>query len=128
MHILRRSERIVNIFRIAPMFAALQVLTVIFVAASLAFSLSHALEFPGKMRLSREQYFAVQTIYYPGFTIGGGAEPIGLLLTFLLVLLTPAGSAVFWLKASAFGAFLAMHTTYWFLTHPVTISGSRNSN
>jgi hypothetical protein len=61
--------------------------------------------------LSKEQYFAAQTIYYPGFTIGGGAEPIGLLLTFLLVLLTPAGSAVFWLTASAFGAFLAMHTT-----------------
>src|SRR5205809_327776 len=34
-------------------------------------SLAHALEYPGKRRLDRETYLKAQTIYYPGFTIGG---------------------------------------------------------
>jgi hypothetical protein len=40
----------------------------------MALSLAHALEVPGKLRLNKEQYLAVQTIYYPGFTLGGIAE------------------------------------------------------
>jgi len=42
-----------------------QVVTMLLVAA-----LTHVLEFPGKMRLDQQTYVAVQTIYYPGFTIG----------------------------------------------------------
>jgi hypothetical protein len=30
------------------------------------------LSLPGKLRLDKETYCAVQTIYYPGFTVGGG--------------------------------------------------------
>jgi hypothetical protein len=101
------------------MFAALQILTVIVVAVAMALVLAHALELPGKMRLSKEQYLAVQPIYYPGFTIGGSAEPIGLMLMLVLLVLTPAGSATFWLTAGAFAALLAMHATYWLMTHPV---------
>jgi uncharacterized membrane protein YqjE len=73
------------------------------------------------MRLSKEQYLAIQQIYYPGFTIGGVAEPIGLLMLMilLLVFLTPAGSLAFWLKMTAFVALLALHACYWLLTHPV---------
>jgi hypothetical protein len=40
-------------------------------------SLAHALEFPGKKRLDEKQYKAVQTIYYPGFTIGGMVGEFG---------------------------------------------------
>jgi hypothetical protein len=40
-------------------------------AVTMALSLAHALELPGKLRLGKEQYLAVQPIYYPGFTIGG---------------------------------------------------------
>ena len=101
------------------MFLALQVLTVILVAVAMALALAHALELPGKMRLPQEQYLAVQAIYYPGFTIGGAAEPIALLLTLILLVLTPAGSGVFWLTLGAFVSLLAMHATYWLLTHPV---------
>lgn len=29
-------------------------------------ALAHAMEYPGKMRLSRDAYLTVQPIYYPG--------------------------------------------------------------
>ncbi len=100
------------------MFMALQVLTVVVVAVAMALTLAHALELPGKLRLPKEQYFAVQRIYYPGFTIGGAAEPLGLLLLLVLVALTPRGTA-FWLSFGAFVALLAAHAVYWLFTHPV---------
>ena len=85
----------------------------------MALALAHALELPGKLRLSKEQYLSVQPIYHPGFTIGGMAEPVGLFLTLLLVLLTPYGSTESWLVIGAFVALLTMHAVYWLLTHPV---------
>jgi hypothetical protein len=97
----------------------LKVVTVIFVAMAMALAFAHALELPGKMRLSKEQYLSVQVIYYPGFTIGGITEPIGLLMTLILLLSTPLGGTAFWLTAGAFLALLAMHAAYWLLTHPV---------
>jgi hypothetical protein len=101
------------------MLLALEVLTVTLVAVAMALALAHALELPGKMRLSKDQYLAVQPIYYPGFTIGGGAEPLGLLLTLVLLFLTPAGSTAFWLTAGAAASLAAMHAVYWLFTHPV---------
>lgn len=101
------------------MFLALQVATVVLVAVAMALTLAHALELPGKMRLSKEHYLAVQPIYYPGFTIGATAEPLGLLLTLVLLFLIPTGSAMFWLTAAAFVLLVAMHATYWLVTHPV---------
>jgi hypothetical protein len=59
------------------MFCVLQVLTVILVAVAIALALAHALELPGKMRLSKDAYYAMQPIYYPGFTIGGGIGEAG---------------------------------------------------
>jgi hypothetical protein len=101
------------------MFTALQVLTVMVVAVAMALVLAHALELPGKMRLSKEHYLIVQPIYYPGFTFGGMAEPIGLILLLACLFLTPFGSTAFYLTASAFACLAAMHATYWLLTHPV---------
>ncbi|MBB4228085.1 hypothetical protein [Rhizobium mongolense] len=40
------------------MFQALEILTVLIVAVAMALALAHALELPGKMRLSKEQYLA----------------------------------------------------------------------
>ena len=40
----------------------------------MAMALAHALEYPGKLRLSKESYLATQTIYYPAFTFGGVCE------------------------------------------------------
>jgi hypothetical protein len=44
------------------MFRFLEVVAVIFVAVAMALTLAHALELPGKMRLSKETYLAVQPI------------------------------------------------------------------
>jgi len=68
----------------AAMYIALQVLTVMLAAITMALSLAHALELPGKLRLSQEQYLAVQPIYYPGLVIGGIAEPAGILAALAL--------------------------------------------
>ncbi|WP_246505851.1 hypothetical protein [Mesorhizobium silamurunense] len=54
------------------MYVFLEILTVILVASAIAMALAHALELPGKLRLGRQEYFVVQQIYDPGFTIGGG--------------------------------------------------------
>ena len=42
-----------------------EVITMFLVAVAMSMALAHALEYPGKMRLSRETYLATQTIYYP---------------------------------------------------------------
>ena len=60
------------------MTVTLQVVTLLFVAIAMATMLAHALELPGKLKLSKDEYLATQRIYYPGFTIGGAAEPIAL--------------------------------------------------
>jgi hypothetical protein len=101
------------------MFVALQVIAVLLVAVAMALALAHVLELPGKRRLTKEHYLAVQTIYYPGFTVGGFAEPLGLLVLFVLLVLTPAGGSAFWLTAGALFALAGMHAAYWLLTHPV---------
>ncbi len=99
------------------MLLSLEILSVLLVAVAMALSLAHALEWTGKLRLSKDAYLAMQPIYYPGFTIGGIAEPAGLLALLVLLFLTPGEG--FWLLVGAFAAFAAMHATYWLLTHPV---------
>jgi hypothetical protein len=101
------------------MFEALQVLTIVLVAVGMALSLAHALELPGKLRLDRDTYLAVQTIYYPGFTLGGFAEVGGLPATIVLLALTPSGSAAFWLTLVALAAQVVMHGVFWVVTQPV---------
>jgi hypothetical protein len=97
----------------------LQIVTIVIVSIAMALGVAHALELPGKLRLPKEHYLAIQQIYYPGFTYGGFAEPIGLLLLLVLLIVTPASGVQFWLTAAAFLAFLLMHATYWLVTHPV---------
>jgi Domain of unknown function (DUF1772) len=101
------------------MFSVLQALTVILVAVAMALSLAHALELPGKMRLTKDAYLAVQTIYYPGFTIAGISEPVGIISTIILLVLTPLGSANFWLTLVALLGLISMQAVYWLFTHPV---------
>lgn len=97
----------------------LQTITLILAAVALAPALAHALEMPGKMRLPKDAYFAAQTIYYPGFTIAGGAEPLALIASAILLVITPRGSGEFWLTAAALAGFAAMQAVYWIFTHPV---------
>lgn len=96
----------------------MQILTIMLVAIAMALSLAHALEFPGKKRLSRDTYVTVQAIYYPGFTVAGGSEPIGIIATVVLLLSTPRESEAFWLTLVALFGLLGMQVVYWMLTHP----------
>lgn len=97
----------------------LQILSLLAVSIAMALALAHALEFPGKLRLSRRDYETVQEIYYPGFTYGGAGEGIGLLLLLVLLLLGPWTGTPFWLTLAAWLALLAMHGVYWLLIHPL---------
>jgi len=101
------------------MFHTLQVLAVILVAVAMALALAHALELPGKLRLSKDTYLAIQPIYYPGFTIGGLSEPLGLIALFLLMIATSITTIAFWLTLGAFLTLAAMHAVYWLAVHPV---------
>ena len=101
------------------MFLILQVASVFLAALAMSLSLAHALEFPGKRRLDKEAYFAVQAIYYPGFTFGGIGEVLAIVAALGLVLTTPVDSAAFLLTLVGFAALVAMHGVYWVLTHPV---------
>ncbi len=101
------------------MLHVLQILAVILVAVAMALALAHALELPGKMRLTKEAYYAVQSIYYPGFTIGGLGEAGGTILTIILLFLTPLRSADFWLTLVTLLGLISMQAIYWLVTHPV---------
>lgn len=101
------------------MFQFLQVLTLVLVASTLAFSLAHVGEWSGKLRLNREDYFTTQTIYYPGFTIGGISEPVSILALIALVVSTGwQGPAFGWLLA-ALTSMIVMHLVFWLVTQPV---------
>ncbi len=101
------------------MFDVVQVVTVILVALAMVPALAHALELPGKMRLTQEAYVATQSIYYPGFTIAGISEPLGTISTIILLALTVSGSSDFWLTLVAMSGLIGMQSVYWLLTHPL---------
>jgi len=69
---------------------------------------SYALEFPGKMRLTRR--IAMQSIYYPGFTIGGGIGEFGGNCNPHPVVLYTFGGVQNWL---ALLGLVGMQAVYW---------------
>ncbi|NZA27112.1 DUF1772 domain-containing protein [Luteimonas sp. SJ-92] len=97
----------------------LQISALLLVALAMAFSLAHAAELPGKLRLDRETYLAVQPIYHPGFTIGGASEPLAILALAGLLLVTGATGPGFGMVAASLVLMLAMQGVYWLAVHPV---------
>ncbi len=86
----------------------------------MSLALAHALELPGKLRLDKASYIAVQTIYYPGFTIAGAfGEGLGMLATLGLLIMTGTGGPKFPWILVALVALILMHALYWIITHPV---------
>ena len=49
----------------------------------------------------------------------GGVEPLAVIVTGLLALLTPGGTRMFWLILCAFVALVAMPVIFWVFTQPV---------
>jgi hypothetical protein len=84
----------------------------------LQLSLAHALELPGKLRLSKDDYLAVQPIYYPGFTFAGVAEPLSVIGLIALSFFVPTYGA-FWLAFAALIALAGVNAIYWVVVHPV---------
>src|SRR6266581_4714287 len=97
----------------------MQILTVVLVALAMIPAVAHALELPGKMRLGKDIYFAVQRIYYPGFTFAGISEPVSFLSTIVLLVLTQRGTVAFWLTLLALLCLLGLQAVYWIFVHPV---------
>jgi len=97
----------------------LQLLSLVLAVLALVPVLAHALELPGKLRLTKDAYFVVQPIYYPGFTIAGISEPVAIISTLVLLVITPRGSTDFWLSLGALLGLIGMHAVYWLFTHPV---------
>jgi hypothetical protein len=97
----------------------LQDLTLVIVALTMVPAVAHALELPGKMRLTKELYRQVQQIYYPGFTIAGVGGPLGILLNVALLFLAPSGTGVFWSALVAVLGLIGMEIVYWTVIHPV---------
>lgn len=74
----------------------LAILCLMLVAAKFGTSLAHVAELPGKLRLEEETYKAVQTIYYPGFTVVGLIGELGGMFALAVLLyLTPYGTSRF---------------------------------
>lgn len=108
------------------MFLAIRVLTVFLVAVTMALALAHALELPGKLRLDERTYLSVQAIYYPGFTIGGAAEPLAVIATLSLLVRTPRGNAQFWFILTAFCGVAGAQLVFWLVTQPTNRFWLRN--
>jgi len=97
----------------------LRTLTLILVALAMVPAVAHALELPGKLRLSKDGYFAVQPIYYPGFTIAGTSEPLAIVAVAILIVVTPRTGFRFWLTIASLIGLLMMQAVYWLRTHPI---------
>jgi hypothetical protein len=101
------------------MWFAIRLITLFLAAIVMALTLAHALEFPGKLRLDKESYLAVQTIYYPGFTIVGIAEPLSAIAALVLFILVRGNLLVSLLTFVSFVALLSVHVIFWIVTQPV---------
>jgi hypothetical protein len=98
---------------------ALQIASLLLIAVAWALAFAHAAEYPGKMRLERNDYYAAQTIYYPGFTLGGASEPLAIAALAALLAFGPLDGADFWLAGLALVATVATQAIFWLATQPV---------
>ncbi|MDX3926436.1 MAG: DUF1772 domain-containing protein [Shinella sp.] len=97
----------------------LQIAILLLSALVLTTTLAHALEFPGKKKLAKEDYLKVQRIYYPGFTTLGVGEPIAVLGLVLQAFVVRNDPTTFRLTLAALLAMLAVVGIYWLVTHPI---------
>lgn len=95
------------------------IIAIVLAALVAAPAIAHALELPGKMRLSEAEYRIVQRIYYPGFTLAGIAEVGAPMAVLVLLFLVPRASAEFRLLSIALVGFVVIQAVFWLLIQPV---------
>src|SRR5215472_7239587 len=110
------------------MLLTLEVVSMFVTAVAMSMALAHALEFPRKMRLNPQTYNAVQTIFYPGFTIGGIGGPLAAIATLILLIAMRHLDGAFWWAFSAFKAIVLMHAVFWLITQPANKFWLRKEN
>lgn len=94
---------------------ALKVSADVFVALAMALTLAGCFE-----TFERPAFVGGQPVYYPVLQIMGGiGETLGTVLTFVLLLVTPAGTEKFNWLAAAFSSLMVMHLVYWMVAYPV---------
>jgi hypothetical protein len=96
--------------------SVIQFCAILFTALALVPALAHAMELPNKMRLPRESYLTVQSIYR-GWALIGVLVVGALASTFMLV--RSVGSAGFAPALVAFLCIAATQIVFWALTFPV---------
>ncbi|HWR16882.1 MAG TPA: hypothetical protein VN577_18790 [Terriglobales bacterium] len=100
------------------MFILLEIVSIVLISVAMGLALAHALEFPGKLRLDEPTYLAVQTIYYPGFTVGGVSEPLSIIAVLVLLIIGPKDCVQFWLVLTSFAGMVATQMVFWVVTQP----------
>src|SRR2546423_14716396 len=106
----------------------MQFVTVVLVALAMIPAVAHALELPGKLRLDKDIYFAVQRIYYPGFTFAGISEPVAFLSILILLFVGPRETLGFWLTLAALVGLMGTQIIYWVFVHPINKVWLRNQS
>lgn len=104
-----------------------QVLAVVLASIALSFPLAQALVLPGKLKLNSSDYLATHGIcrrgLFYGLLIG---EMGGLAAAVAHLVLTPFGTASFWLTTLAIAGFFCMQMIFWIAIRPVHHIWSRN--
>ncbi|RKF16292.1 DUF1772 domain-containing protein [Roseovarius spongiae] len=90
-------------------------------AIALGGALAHAFEFFSKMRLSREDYFVVQTIY-AGWNRLAYVLLLELLGIVALIVLYRKEPTVMWPAVAALAFLLASQAIFWIWTYPANIA------
>ncbi|WP_245513612.1 MULTISPECIES: DUF1772 domain-containing protein [unclassified Mesorhizobium] len=73
----------------------------------------------GQIATRQARVFCRPTIYYLGFTIGGGVAEIGGIVATFALMLTSGSPVQFWLTAGALVALLLMQLVFWLMTQPI---------
>lgn len=97
----------------------IDVIATLLAAVVAGLALAHALERPGKTRLSRSEYAVVQRIYYPGFTVAGAVSEVpGVVVTAVAVALAD-GTVDVALRVVALTALVGVQVVFWAVVQPV---------
>src|SRR6266850_3277449 len=101
------------------MFVVLQIVSIFLVSIAMSLSWRMRWSFPASSGWTRKPNVPCRRSTIPVFTFGGFSEGLGIVALLAVLLMTPTESAAFPWTLIGFIAFVAMHSAYWIITHPV---------